>query len=272
LSKANRDAEQLRLAANCLCIVLQVAGQSTLASDDQSRELAAGKWTVLRTGEVRALSGTAGTQLIVLQIPRKMLTASTIGVGTLSSADGWRPRTYYDRPLARTLRAFMAKPHPFDAEAAEQVSTLVCRVVEHTIRKHRGADQRRERAFRSQYIKRLNLVQRYVARHLRNPRLQVEDIARHAACTKRYLHKMFAVGANDAGEHQKVGEFILNSRLETIHAELLQRRAQQPLIKIALAHGFNNPSHFARQYRRLFGVTPTTVRRIYRAMREPPSG
>lgn len=262
----------LKVPADCLCIVLQVAGHCTLTFDDQSRELAAGKWTALRTGTVRALSGIARTQLIVLQIPRKVLTASTIDVGTFGSADGWRPRIYYDRPLVRTLRAFASKPHAFGAEAEQQISTLLTHVVEHTIRKQRGADHRRDRAFRSQYIRRLSLVQGYIARHLRDAQLQVADIARHVACTKRYLHKMFAAGANEAGGHQKIGEFILNSRLESIHSELLQRRVQLPLIKIALAHGFNNPSHFARQYRRLFGVTPTTVRRIYRATSDRPSG
>lgn len=241
-----------------------------LTSGDQLSELATGRWTVLRTGAVHLVAGAERTQLIVLQIPRKLLSASTAAVGTLK-ARAWRARAYHDRALARTFRAFASRPHPFDAEEGQQVSTLLCRIVEHSIRKQRSHDQRRDRAWRSQYLKRLDLVQGYVLRQLRDPRLQIEDIAKHAACTTRYLHKMFAVGTDESGGHQRIGEFILTSRLEGVHAELLHGRAQEAVIKIALAYGFNNPSHFTRQYRRLFGVTPTTVRRLYRATRDRSS-
>lgn len=252
-----------------LGIVLQIAGRSTLEYADPVCELAAGRWAVLPAGRVRVHSTSSGAQLTVLQVPRKALAPPVRDFGT-ADAKGWS-RSYSNRALARTLRVFATTPFDFDVPTAQSIATLLCRVVECAVHKQHCADLRNERAFASQYVERLNRVESYILSRLRDPQLSVDEIARHVACSKRYLHKIFAASASGnarSGAHERIGEFILRSRLEHIHYELLrQRGVHEPVIKIALAHGFNNPSHFARKYRGLFGLTPSAVRVIYRAAR-----
>jgi len=234
-------------------------GRSTLEQGGLPCRLPAGQWTAIDATQVHVHPHARDTQLLILRIPRKYLTEEMAAAATNPERGLY---AYYNRALSRTLRIFTALPHRFDAVTADQISTLLCRVVEHAIREQRCADRRAQSAAFSAYAKRLSRAYRYVRRHLDQSQLALGDIAKDAACSVRYLQKMFAPGG------QSVREFILHSRLELVHCDLLSaRHSSRPVTDIALAHGFNNASHFTRKYRRHFGITPSAMRIAYQTLR-----
>ena len=242
-----------------LCVLLQMLGSSTLELGGLACRLPAGQWTALDATQVHVHPHARDTQLLMLQIPRKCL-IEEIAAAATNPERGLR--ACHNRALSRTLRVFTAMPHRFDAVTAERISTLLCRVVEHAIREQSYADRRAQRAAFSAYAKRLGRAYRYVRRHVDQSQLALGDIAKDAACTVRYVQKMFAPGG------QSVRAFILHSRLELVHCDLLSSRlSSRPVTEIALAHGFNNASHFTRKYRRHFGITPSAVRFVYQTLR-----
>jgi AraC-like DNA-binding protein len=269
LSRADNTCA-LFIPDNELCVLLQIAGRSTVEYAEPCCALAAGKWSVLRAGEACVRPVSKGTRLILLRVPRRNL-VDPIAIGMIGAGC---VRACRNRALSRTLRVFGARPYDLDSEAAERISMLFCRIVEHAIRAQRCADLRAERALACNYTQRLDRVQAYTLDRLRDSQLSVEEIARHAACSKRYVYKIFAAPRAKSnsepgnGLRESIGEFILRTRLEHVHCALLSTRlAQEPIIKIALAHGFNNAAHFSYAYRRHFGCAPRTVRALSRYAR-----
>ncbi len=252
-------ASTLSIPPHDLCVLLQMLGRTTLEQEGLTCRLHAGQWTVLDATQVNAHPHARDTQLLMLQIPRECLTEEIAAAATNPERGLY---AYHNRALSRTLRIFTAMPRRFDAVTADQISTLLCRVVEHAIREQSCADRRAQYAASSAYARRLSRAYRYVKRHLDQSQLALGNIAKDAACTVRYLQKMFAPGG------QSVREFILHSRLELVHCDLLSsRHSSRPVTEIALAHGFNNASHFTRKYRRHFGITPSSVRFVYQTSR-----
>ena len=246
-----------------LCVVLQIVGRSTLDDEKSTCRLPAGVWSALGTCHLHVHPHALDTQLLIVQIPRQYLTA---GVGAASVESEPPLRALRDRALSRTLRVFSAKPHRFDAAMAEQISTLLCRVVENAIREQHYSNRRAQRAAFTTYARRLERVYRYIKRHLNEPQLAIDGIARDAACSPRYLQKMFEPGG------QSLREFILHSRLALVHCDLLSSRlSDRPVTQIALSHGFNNASHFTRKYRRHFGITPKLMRFVHLTTKLQPS-
>ena len=255
----NGPAFALSIPPDDVCVLLQMVGRSTLQHIGLTCGLAAGQWTALDVQQVDVQPQALNTQLLMLQIPRDCLETD---IAAASANPQRRLRAHNNRALSRTLRVFSAMPHRFGADLADQVSTLLCRVVAHAIREQRCADRRAQRAAFSAYAKRLIRAYRYVRQHVNQPQLGLDDIAKDAACTVRYLQKMFAPGG------ESVSEFILHSRLELIHCDLLSSRlSSRPVTEIALAHGFNNASHFTRKYRGHFGLTPSAVRFVHQTVR-----
>jgi AraC family transcriptional activator of tynA and feaB len=255
----NGPAVALSIPPHDVCVLLQIVGRSTLENAGLTCGFAAGQWTALDAQQVDVQPQALNTQLLMLQIPRKCLETD---IAPASTNPERRLRAHNNRALSRTLRVFSAMPHRFDAALADQISTLLCRVVEHAIREQRYADRRAHRAAFSAYAKRLTRAYRYIRQHVDQPQLELDDIARDAACTVRYLQKIFAPGG------ESVSEFILHSRLELVHCDLLSSRlSSRPVTEIALAHGFNNASHFTRKYRHHFGLTPSAVRFAHQTVR-----
>jgi AraC family transcriptional regulator, positive regulator of tynA and feaB len=86
-----------------------------------------------------------------------------------------------------------------------------------------------------------------------DPDLSPSQVATEAGISLRYLQKLFTV------RNSSCAHFILSVRLDHA-ARLLHRRAllntRQPISQIAYASGFNDPAHFARQFRRRFDHPP----------------
>ena len=98
-------------------------------------------------------------------------------------------------------------------------------------------------------------VQTYIAQHLRDGDLSIEAIAGACGCSRRYIHKMFAVAGQTAGQH------ILESRLAGSAKDLTNRElAHLTITDVAVSWGFNSSSTFSRAFRKHFQVSPRDYR------------
>ncbi|MEV0713868.1 helix-turn-helix domain-containing protein [Asanoa sp. NPDC050611] len=99
-------------------------------------------------------------------------------------------------------------------------------------------------------------VRLYVRQHLADPELSPAAIAAAHHISVRYLYRICA----DAD--LRLEQWIISERLRRAREELLRPESQQLTIaNIARRWGFRDPSHFARRFHRMYGVTPTELRR-----------
>src|SRR5690606_2443754 len=92
----------------------------------------------------------------------------------------------------------------------------------------------------------------YLAAHLRDP-IRIDDVAAHAGLPRfALMHRFKAqVGTSMYQYHQRL-------RLERAAHALAT--TTQTILDIALAHGFTDPSRFARAFARVYGATPRAWR------------
>jgi AraC-like DNA-binding protein len=102
-----------------------------------------------------------------------------------------------------------------------------------------------------------------IRRHLGNPELDPDQIAKAANISPRYLHKIF----QDA-------ELTPMQLLKRLRLEECRRSLQGPMLTttpikdIISAHGYRRPDQFARDFKQHFGVSAKQVRRL--ASQRPP--
>jgi AraC-like DNA-binding protein len=99
-------------------------------------------------------------------------------------------------------------------------------------------------------------IQHYIDQHLGDSNLTPTTIATHFNISPRYVHKLYASGA------EAVSRYILRRRLEACHRSFSDpSQAAKTVTTVAFAWGFNNMTHFARVFRERFGVCPSEFRR-----------
>ncbi|MFI5780959.1 helix-turn-helix domain-containing protein [Nocardia sp. NPDC051570] len=102
----------------------------------------------------------------------------------------------------------------------------------------------------------LNQVRDHIRRHLSDPRLGPERIAKAHNISVRQLYKL----CQNAG--CSLEQWIIAERLERARDDLAHPDARQRSIAaIAYANGFRDPAHFARRFRGAYGTTPSRWRR-----------
>lgn len=100
-------------------------------------------------------------------------------------------------------------------------------------------------------------IKAFVARHLTDPDLSNELIARKMGCSVRYLHRAFEA------EQTTLQKMIWTMRLEMSRSLLRSPSSAAPSIsEIALRCGFSSSSHFSRTFRQRFGMSPHEARTV----------
>lgn len=100
---------------------------------------------------------------------------------------------------------------------------------------------------------RLRAVLITMERHIENI-IPMEELAASVGLSRRQLERLFT-------EEMKTSPGAVYKRVRMERARQLVIQTQAPLIDIALEVGFDSPSHFARLFRRIYGQSPTELRR-----------
>lgn len=109
-------------------------------------------------------------------------------------------------------------------------------------------------------------IQVFIDRHLADPDLTPEAIARAHQISVRYLHKLFQT------EDVTVSRWIQRRRLQECRRELARREAAgRTIAAVARQWGFTSAAHFSRVFRDAYGLSPAEWRdSAARAPRVPP--
>ena len=226
--------------------VVQLAGRSTMSQNDRVAELTPGDVALVdSTRPVTYVSKNSPGRWLSLHLPRQSL-ISHLGLepegGSFKRgetpasrlffrlvrdvADGWEPSRDSSEPhmqmvIYDLLGALFATPDlPRISTHTDKLFKRICNII-----RDRFAD----------------------------PDLGAGEVAAEAGISLRYLQKLFTARSSSCTH------FIHSVRLDHA-ARLLRRRAllntRQPVSQIAYASGFNDYTHFARQFRRRFGHSP----------------
>ncbi|MGW8969982.1 AraC-like ligand-binding domain-containing protein [Streptomyces platensis] len=93
-------------------------------------------------------------------------------------------------------------------------------------------------------------IQAFIDRHLADPDLTPQVIARAHHISPRYLHKLFE------SENATVGRWIQRRRLEECRRELARRGNGSTIAAVAHRWGFASAAHFSRVFRAAYGMAP----------------
>jgi AraC family transcriptional regulator len=105
----------------------------------------------------------------------------------------------------------------------------------------------------SGYLRQLQRSLSFIEAHL-GGELRIQAIARHAGMSMWHFQRIFSAALG-----QPVMDYVRRRRLSRALEALTGTR--QPLIDIALDHGFGSQEAFTRAFKDMFGVTPGACRR-----------
>jgi AraC-like DNA-binding protein len=105
----------------------------------------------------------------------------------------------------------------------------------------------------------------YVEEQLGQPELSVSMIAGAIHVSTRYLHLMFR------SEGVTVSSYVQERRLERSLSELGDLAAGRAIGEVATRVGFKDASHFARAFKKRYGVLPREYRSALAAARSLPA-
>lgn len=101
----------------------------------------------------------------------------------------------------------------------------------------------------------LELVKSRILRRLRDPDLNLNDIAAECRMSLRYLHWLFEADACTPWR------YVVRERLEGCRRDLVNPAfVHRSITEIAFSWGFSNVAHFGRKCRSAFGMTPSELR------------
>ncbi|MFE4831932.1 helix-turn-helix domain-containing protein [Streptomyces sp. NPDC056672] len=93
-------------------------------------------------------------------------------------------------------------------------------------------------------------IQAFIERHLADPDLTPQAIARAHRISLRHLHRLFE------GEDVTVGRWVQRRRLEACGRDLVRPANSSTIAAVAHRWGFTSAAHFSRVFRAAYGMSP----------------
>ena len=113
------------------------------------------------------------------------------------------------------------------------------------------------------YQQSIDKVITYIDAHL-NETPELDKLAKIANLSKFHFHRIMKAFLNET-----LGSYINRIRLET--AVKLLRYSAQPINEIAYRVGYNTPSAFTKGFKKMFGVSPTYIRKNKNLIMDRPN-
>jgi AraC-like DNA-binding protein len=99
-------------------------------------------------------------------------------------------------------------------------------------------------------------AERYIDRHLRDPSLDPNSIAKGLGVSLRTLHRTFAES------DESVMAYVRRRRLDHARIEMTTQDSSVTITYLAARWQFADAAHFSRAFRQRFGLTPTQYRKM----------
>ncbi|MDB6046784.1 MAG: hypothetical protein JWM63_5335 [Gammaproteobacteria bacterium] len=245
-----------RANADELFICRQMAGQLALEQENREVQLEPGDITLLDPRLPYAGRFSAGSGLLVLKIPRRLLEAR-VGTTRELTLRSIKPVSA-DNRLTSTFLA-MLPTHAVGLSAAiqeivqQQLLDLVA------VPLARATGDTRPRASAARALVRMKVCAAITA-HLADPAVDAGRIASAAGVSVRYANAVLAESGTSITR-------LLRTRRLAWCRQLLEDPSQshRTVTEIAYSWGFSDMTHFARKFRAAFGCLPSEYRKLARA-------
>lgn len=230
-------------AAPCdaVFVNLQIAGEGALRQGEREARLVPGEFALLDARRPFAMRFRGPFRQLCLHLPMASFSAHALEPSVVAARPMGRSSAY-GAAFVDHMTALFAPGRGEAASAAlgEHLAHLLGLA-------YAGAGQE---ALADRH---LATLQRFVAAQCTDSALTPAAVAAHFRMSKRHLHKLFA----RSGE--SFGRYLLRCRLDRSRAAILGR-GDRSILEIALSAGFQDASHFARTFRRRFGIAPSRMR------------
>ncbi|MEU1872488.1 helix-turn-helix domain-containing protein [Streptomyces sp. NPDC019793] len=223
------------------------SGTTTLVQDGRTVTAAPGDLLVYDTTRPYSLECPAPFSARVVHIPRTLLRLSEreIGLVTGTVVDATEG---LGAAVVSLLTTLVTPEQPYSREIAGRLAAGVAHLFA-TLVAERAQQAEAEPA--PQRDRMLLRIRDHIERHLDDPSLSPETVAKAQHISVRYLHRLFE------GEDTTVARHIQRRRLEQCARELSRGDAMVPTVAaVAQRWGFISPAHFSRAFRGVYGVPP----------------
>jgi AraC-like DNA-binding protein len=246
-----RSAHAVRASeVGYLKIVAPFQGRAGVEQQGREAWVSPGQWSIYDTTDTYAVSNPERVEHLIVMVPKAHLAERGLALDELTArrlgADGGIARVTLE-----TMRSAWRELPGMNEDAAASLGEVITQCVHLSLLDLAGrptAVTQRE-ALRER-------IKQHVMRHLGDPALSVEQIARALNCSRRHLYNAFA------DEPDGVAGYVLARRLEACRGAFDDPRwAGRSITEIALAHGFSSMAHFSRVFRAHAGLSPSEYRR-----------
>jgi AraC-like DNA-binding protein len=251
-----RRTERLIRACDpeCYRIILSVSGEVRVEHAGNQANLRArdiALYDVSRPWQFTHSTGPESTRLVMLAFPRALVPIASTRVRPLIGA--LIPRSMPGRSL--TAQFLIGLTNTTELTGDPDLAPVLYECTVGLLRQRLGQpDGITPRTRRLLHMARIRDI---IHRHLGNPLLDPNGIAEAANISPRYLHQLFQ------GAELTPMQLLKRLRLQECHRRLQDPAlAMTPIKDIIAAHGYLRPDQFARDFKALFGVSATQLRRL----------
>jgi len=231
-----------------LKIVAPMRGRAGVEQMGRQVWVGPGSWTIYDTTGSYAVGNPERVEHLIIMLPKAQMIERGLRLDNLMA----RPvggSSGIARVALATMRSTFQELPNMSADAARGAGELITQLVHLSLLELAG---QQTQLTQREALK--DRIRAYVAMHLRNPDLTVEQIARALNCSKRHLYNAFA------DEDETLAQYIQRQRLQACIRDLQTGRPGRAITDIALSWGFNNASHFSRVFREHTGKSPSKFR------------
>ena len=232
-----------------LKIVAPIKGSACLEQVGRQTWVNPGAWTIYDTTGSYAIANPERVEHLIVMVPKARMVQHGLRLETLMA----RPvggASGIARVALTTMRSTFEELPYMSADAARGAGDLITELVRLSLIELSG---QQTQLTQREALK--DRIRAYVALHLRDPGLSIDQIALALNCSKRHLYNAFS------DEQLTLATYIQNLRVNACVRELKQLGpGSRPVTDIAMHWGFNNLSHFSRLFREHTGQSPTEFR------------
>lgn len=246
-----RSASDVRASeTGYLKIVAPFLGCAGVEQQGREAWVTPGQWCIYDTTDTYAVSNPTRVEHLIVMVPKAQLAERGLAIGELMA----RPlgsQGGMARVALETMRSAWRELPAMTADGARALGDMITQCVHLSLLDlaGRGTAITQREALRER-------IKQHVARHLADPSLTVEQIARALGVSRRQLYNAFG------DETDGVAGYLMARRVEACRAAFDDPRLMhRSITEIALASGFANAAHFSRLFRARTGQTPSEYRR-----------
>ncbi len=235
--------------ARDLVVAFQVKGHAYFEEEGRRVSLSPGEWSLIGMRPwSRVVFLPNGVEQVFLSLSRAQLAG--IHIPEHVAARSFSSRNGLGKLLYQFVSATFAELPRLSQQSERSVVATVTELLNYALLEFVG-NARSVTAPEGLHAR----AQAYILQNLRDPALDVGQVADAFHCSKRYLHKVFA------NRRTTISESIWKPRLEGCRADLQNPAlAGHSMTDIAFSWGFNNYTHFSRKFKEAFGMPPRRVR------------